>query len=294
MSDINKHPGYLGLTSQGVILIHANWPVYPEEHGPDIALIWLTVFPPKTVFKMISDIDRCNLFLAYTKRVKENEPFNKNNYHVAIWHEDLLNLQKHGFIDGVKAITERKWQELKRLAYANSKIYINENGKMKEITLPSLDEYDDEIYSWPEFHLGHIEVTFLGREYAQTALANSKFSILSLGKRVENLLTLHYYDAAIREACVSLEYKIKKWLNCELYGQPLVNLLVSRLEHNEMIIQSYSKVFCAQIKMMLNYIRNEYMHNLVDIDEIQCKAILVRLAIVNEQVDDIISNFEIK
>jgi hypothetical protein len=26
MSDLDKHPGYLGLTSKGVILIHADWP----------------------------------------------------------------------------------------------------------------------------------------------------------------------------------------------------------------------------------------------------------------------------
>ena len=56
MSDFFKHPGYLGLTSQGVIAIHADWPIYPEEHGSDLALIWLTSLPSNTKFKMIDEI----------------------------------------------------------------------------------------------------------------------------------------------------------------------------------------------------------------------------------------------
>jgi hypothetical protein len=30
---LEDHPGYLGLTSEGVIAIHADWPIYPIEHG---------------------------------------------------------------------------------------------------------------------------------------------------------------------------------------------------------------------------------------------------------------------
>ena len=59
MSELSKHPGFLGFTSQGVILIHADWPMYPEEHGSDLALLWLTAFPRGTSFPRIDDIDRC-------------------------------------------------------------------------------------------------------------------------------------------------------------------------------------------------------------------------------------------
>lgn len=30
---LEDHPGYFGMTSRGVIAIHADWPMYPFEHG---------------------------------------------------------------------------------------------------------------------------------------------------------------------------------------------------------------------------------------------------------------------
>ena len=68
MSGLTDHPGFLGLTSRGVIEIHhGDWPVYPEEHGSDLALLWLTAFPEGTAFKRVDDIDRSILFLADVK-----------------------------------------------------------------------------------------------------------------------------------------------------------------------------------------------------------------------------------
>ena len=143
MSDLDKHPGYLGLTSRGVILLHADWPIYPEEHGPDLALIWLTAFPPKTIFKRIDDIDRCNLFLACIKNTNDSKPFDSKNFHVAIWHNDLLDLQSKGFIDGVSAITERKWEELNRISLGfvqDGDILVRIGENMRAVELPSLDQ----------------------------------------------------------------------------------------------------------------------------------------------------------
>ena len=39
MAGLSDHPGYLGLTSKGVILIHYDWPIYPLEHGWENALM---------------------------------------------------------------------------------------------------------------------------------------------------------------------------------------------------------------------------------------------------------------
>ncbi|MFC2065912.1 hypothetical protein ACFLUO_02460 [Chloroflexota bacterium] len=221
----------------------------------------------------------------------KHKPFDSNNFHVAIWHEDLLDLQKQGFIDGVSAITERKWEELRRtMSFNNSPIYIKENGKTKEVKLPSLDEFDNEIHSWPEFHLNHIEVTLIGREYAQIALAHSNLKVSDLGNRIEHLMDLRYFDIAVREACLALEYKIKNWLNSNLWGERLVVELNTRLNSKGEIIKSYLKVFCSQIRMALKFIRNDFMHNFMDIDEIQCKAILCRLARINDQLDEVITN----
>ncbi|MFC1918839.1 hypothetical protein ACFLWW_02555 [Chloroflexota bacterium] len=285
MSELDKHPGYLGFTSQGVLLIHADWPIYPEEHGSDLALVWLTAFPPRTIFKMIDDIDRCNLFLACIENTKEDKPFDPKNFHVAIWHNDLLFLQDQGYIDGVSAITERKWEELKRITLS----FVNEELKDK---LPSLDDFNNEIYSWPEFHLGHIEVTPRGRKYAHKVLANSNESLITLGERIGHLMSSKYYDTAIREACLALESKVKKWLSSNLWGERLVDELSHQLNTDRRIIKSYAKIFCSQIRMALKFIRNDFMHNFIDIDEIQSKAILNRLARINYQLDQVIANLK--
>jgi len=44
------HPGYLGFTSAGVVLLHADWPVYPVEHRWLVALASLGSFPDGTAF----------------------------------------------------------------------------------------------------------------------------------------------------------------------------------------------------------------------------------------------------
>jgi len=92
--------GFFGITSQGVIAIHADWPIYPEEHGVELALLWLTAFPQETRFKPIDDIDRCILLMADMKGSNKADTFDKRNLHVAVWHEDLLDLQERGFING--------------------------------------------------------------------------------------------------------------------------------------------------------------------------------------------------
>src|SRR5262245_54207233 len=120
---LQDHPGFFGLTSQGIIAIHADWPMYPEEHGSDLALLWLTAFPHGTRFERIDDIDRCNLFLADLKYSNRSDLFDERNLHVAIWHEDLLELARKGFVEGVSPITERRWEELKRAQLPSGPLY---------------------------------------------------------------------------------------------------------------------------------------------------------------------------
>src|SRR5687767_8343696 len=114
MSTLNKHAGYLDPAFQRGIPIHADWPIYPEEEGAGLALAGFTSFPPGTVFKRIDDIDRCVLFFADVKHPQHNDPFNEKNFHVAVWHEDLLQLQEDGFIEGVTPVSGRRWEEIKR------------------------------------------------------------------------------------------------------------------------------------------------------------------------------------
>jgi hypothetical protein len=77
-------------------------------------LLWLTAFPQETAFKRVDDIDRCILLLADVKCANRKDPIDERNFHVSIWHEDLLELREKGFVTGVAAVTERRWEELRR------------------------------------------------------------------------------------------------------------------------------------------------------------------------------------
>jgi hypothetical protein len=168
---LQDFPGYFGITSQGVILIHANWPMYPEEHGPDLALLWFTSFPQGTIFRRIDDIDRCSLFLAGVRCSNQADPFDGRNFHVAVWHKDLLDLQESGFVDGVSPVSERRWEELNRADLPPGPLYIElEDGTLRDVQLPSLAQYDEEDESWPEHSPGGLVVTSLGRSHVASLL----------------------------------------------------------------------------------------------------------------------------
>ncbi|MDB5072154.1 MAG: hypothetical protein JWM87_3265 [Candidatus Eremiobacteraeota bacterium] len=280
-----KHPGYFGITSQGVIAIHTDWPMYPEEHGADLALLWLTAFPAGTIFKGIDDIDQCVLFLAGpTKR----DPFDELNYHVAIWHEDLTKLSRDGLVTGMESVTERAWEEARRRHRGAGPFYIEFNGRFKQIEEPNFDIYDDEVETWPLLSDDGITVSRLGRTRIGeffAAVRDDDFKVL--GERVPRLLALSYFDTAVREACVAIEHQIKTWLQSDRWGQDLIAEFVSRLERDEVLLNTDLRVVRSEVRTAFRFIRNEFAHNAIAIDEIECKAKLFRLARLKTSLDSI-------
>jgi hypothetical protein len=106
---LHEHPGYLGYTSQGVVAIHGDWPMYPAEHDWLTALASLGSFPAGTTFSRLDDIDRCVLLLA-DNLSEDRDPFSQRNFHVALWHADFLELANRGYVQGPIAVTERVHQ----------------------------------------------------------------------------------------------------------------------------------------------------------------------------------------
>ena len=210
--NLEDHPGFLS-TSQGVIVLQADWPIYPEEHGSDLALLWLTAFPKRTFFKRISDIDLCILFLADVKCSNKADPFDIRNFHVAVWHEDLLELRKRGFIDGVEAVSKRRWEVLRRAPLRGLRLARKlDDGTLEPIELPPLDDYDEEDLTWPAVSPKGMFATPSGRKRAASMLAEALDDVAVLGARVPRLLELSFFDTCVRESCVCFEHKIKAWL----------------------------------------------------------------------------------
>lgn len=262
--------------------------MYPEEHGADLALLWLTAFPQGTRFKRIDDIDRCNLFMADVKCSNQADPFDERNLHVAVWHEDLLELRKRGFVDGLSPVSERRWEDLKRADLPPGPLYIKlDDGTFKEVRLPSLTEYDEDDLSWPEFSTGEVAVTASGRSHVASLLSEASDDLAILGPRIRPLLELGFFDTAVREACVCLEHRLKTWLKSDRWGDSLVEEFMARLRDGGEYPNTHMRVLRGQIRTAFKFIRNDFMHNFVDVDETQCRAVLFRLARVQTVVDHV-------
>ena len=87
---LEKFPGFLGY--DGIIAIHADWPIYPSGIGWEIALRMMGNFPKGTVFYEIDDIDRCKL-LINKPPTQLKDFYHKSHYQIAIWHLDLIELK---------------------------------------------------------------------------------------------------------------------------------------------------------------------------------------------------------
>jgi hypothetical protein len=270
---LHDHPGYFGITSQGVIAIHADWPIYPEEHGPGLALLWLTAFPSETVFRKIDDIDRCILLLA-EPQIKP-DPFDEQNYHVAIWHEDLATLSMDRFISGAESATEKSW-EMNRWAKFPDPIGVIIDGKFIESPRPDFDDFDDERARWALVATEGLRVTADGRSKVADYLAEEG-DLQALGDKVNTLFKMSYFDTALREACVEIEYDIKTWLGTDAFGVKLIEAFSARLTRDG-YLNTFVRTLRTELRLTFRFIRNEFAHNIVELDVAAGKANLLRLA----------------
>ena len=99
-----------------------------------------------------------------------------------------------------------------------------------------------------------------------------------------------YFDTAVREACLLLESQIKIWLGSKKWGDRLVEELISKLREEDKILESELRIFRGHIRSAFKFIRNHFMHNLVEIDEIQCRAILFRLVRIKSALNSLLAS----
>lgn len=51
------------------------------------------------------------LFMADVAGSDNKDKINERNFHVAVWHEDLLEFRERGWIAGVAPASEWEWRE---------------------------------------------------------------------------------------------------------------------------------------------------------------------------------------
>lgn len=289
---LDQFPGLLGYG--GIIAIHANWPMYPKGIGWEIAIKTLGNFPNGTLFYEVEDIDKCKLLINQEPQ-KISNPFDSNHYHIAIWHEDLIDLKNKGFIEGVieksdyefemikfEALKERFGSNLELDENGNIIFFINDkNGKLIKIKYhkpePEEDEEDGANKKCAIIPNG----IFLS-EIGSLELKNisSKISLTEeLNALTQPLIDIKRYDTAVRDASLLIETKIKEYhKRPELYGQKLIEFHVGEvIKNNNNSNSAAIKCYRGELRTIFKFIRNDFAHNFKVLTEDQCILILARI-----------------
>lgn len=273
VDELLSHPGFLGFTSRGVIALHADWPAYPQEHGWLLALCWLTSLPPNTEFERIDDIDQCVLLRARLGRGVPSDPFDERHYHVAIWHEDLLELADRELVSNVSPAAESEWCRRRREALPDD-LFTPEGERIER---PPLDTPDDDDERFAVFD-GPLVVTPRGAALIREKLAAAPGTFTALGPRVLDLFEAGMLDTAVREACVHLEQRLRDISGSTAWGHRLVEESVQALRRARKLLESHARIMRGELRHCFKFIRNEVAHQTVEFDEVSCRAQLFRIA----------------
>ena len=292
--NILKHPGNLGPSRGSLLTVHhGDWPAYPEGNDHFEALFQFTAFPAGTSFIAVDDMDRALLFIADVKCGTPSEPRNPKNFHLAAWHEDLAELQRRGFIEGIKPVTERqwfknRWDKLRSLA-PEGLFRKGQNGELTPIEEPKLDDYDDDE-EWKPLvatPTDRIQVTTAGRAFVHSSLSGKPIDIAAcISEKVQHLFVMKYFDTCIREACVQLECEIKTAVGSEMWGDKLTETFIQHLRGKNDFLESVVRTFRQELRSVFKMIRNDFMHNLSEADETTALVILTRISRVRSMLRD--------
>lgn len=298
------YPGYLGLTSAGVVAIHADWPVYATQHGSISALASLCMFPAGTAFSLVSDIDRCVLFLAEDIS-KNKDPLSEANFHVALWHEDALDLARSGLVSGPVCVTERvhllnKLRDIEHLAPVTSwpatvggpdlaPLHAKmPDGELKPIVY-DWESYDDEYAHWFCLPSGAVlSVTKQGWRSLDEALSSGFVPPQSLAAKLTPILDAGFYDIAVREIAVQLEHAMRCACgDTNAYGQGLVDLFIQNIAKQQIMPEAWLKVLRSELRTSFKFVRNEFAHNPVDMSKSRGLSLMERMSELYEVVREL-------
>ena len=141
------HPGFMEYDGGTIEVLHADWPVYPAGHGWNLALKSLAVFPSNVRFLQIDDIDQCLLFVAAgtgSCLEPKGDLTDPRWFHVAVWRDDLQELNERGLISGVSQIT--KYEAALGYYERNKDLYVESDGGLRPLNLPrpQFEDYDQD------------------------------------------------------------------------------------------------------------------------------------------------------
>lgn len=290
---LEKFPGLLWYN--GIIAIHADWPIYPPGIGWRIALKTLGNFPDGTIFYEVDDIDRCKLLINKEPQ-KLSDPFDSNHYHIAIWHEDLVELKNKGLVEGV---VNKSDYEFEMIRFDNLKreignhLALDENGNSIFYLKNDTGEFIETKYHKPEYDKDEEDyaikncaiipngVSLTNNGIKELKRLSKEISLIEeLNNLTQPLIDIKRFDTAVREASLLVETKIKEHhKEPKLFGQKLIELHIGEvIKDNDNFNSAAIKCYRGELRTIFTFIRNDFAHNFRVLTEEQCKLILARVS----------------
>lgn len=287
MSSLPDHPGYLGLSSRGVMAIHADWPAYPIEHGWAVALEALGQFSSGSVLIQVDEIDKCFLFVLRNDGVLES-PFDPRHLHVAVWREDLHELHARGFVSGTYLVSLQEWIDERRTKH-DGLFFKDSKGKAHPVPLPTMDDFDVGAES-EVLMVRDAGISLTGEGLAELdRYLSTQRGVLhpSIGIHVAPILAAQLFDTAVREGCLLIEVRLREISGTSLYGQPLVAECGRQFRSSGKFMPSQLKAVSLDLRTAFKFVRNPYMHGFHEMTSIQCYSLLARLSRVLMMLDQV-------
>lgn len=295
---------------QGIHQISDDVPMFPTGEGWQNSLFNLATYPKGTKLFEIETIGAIVSFLTNKKsQCLQSDIWNEKNLHSAIYVDDLIKLFDLGYISGITPITEYRYDLNQFNKMLKNGFKLNKNGdidtfakfpggktKKHTIVKPKIEKYvcdylgedwneedrQELISEYESDNKPFIEI-FDGIEITEKGF--TKYLELSqhfdiperINDLVEPLIKIEYYDTAIREVSVLFEDMIKKFHNSNLMGWRLIDYHITKcIEANGMNNNAGIKVYRQELRTANSFIRNEFMHNRVNVNKENFNAILFR------------------
>lgn len=295
---------------EGINHISDSVPVFPLGEGAETALRSIANYPINTELYEIETIGSIvSFFSNFKPSGNKKDIWDKKLLHTAIFVEDLIELEKNGFIIGVKPITKFKYDLNLYSALKKSGCEVTNDGDLIfYVDIPNLgfqkyihpkpiienyvsnylSEPWDEKYRYElinEYETGDklcieidnfIQLTEKGysriKEIAREYILKKEIETL-----VEPLIKIGYLDTAVREVAVLLESKLKQFHNCNKFGENLIDFHIDEcIKANDGINNAGLKVYRQELRTMNRFVRNEFMHNKFSITEDNLRFLLMR------------------
>ncbi len=255
-------------------------------------------FPLGTEFQCISVIDQCALFVTQIDK-KEPDLFSEKHMHVAIRLTELLEMDERGLVNGVVIETEMspaqvhakrsQGPELWARTQAGEKVYIQlANGQMVPVELDRDEEWteDDRAFALMSPRSTELVGMYEGTLISLTSAAGPEIERLtrealeippSLQDRITVQLNAGLFDSVIRDLGAALETRMRVVTGSQGFGKNLIEQYIKALQKNQDDLPAHIKSLRQELRSIFKFIRNEFAHNLVELEPSRGYAFISRL-----------------